>query len=954
MSQGKYVVSRRRLVLAIAAGIVALSPIYLTACGSGGGGNGMVKPSPPAPPPSPPPPPPPPPSYDAVYNQLIPTGVQTAQKEGFTGKGVNVGIMDSGADPTTAPLNGRIAWFKSYLSGGSQSANDTTGHGSAVADILGGLPAGTIPRSSVSPNGETFPGGVATRASLFVEQVCASDGSCNWNTGNYNDFVAQNVKIINESLGSGDAQTDQPSAGTQALYQPAVDAGILQVWATGNDGTKQPWDEAGLPYWIPGFQPTWLAVVNVAIDSNGKPSGLYEGNPEPSNACGVAAAWCIGAPGVEGIPPNSKTPGGTIIGTSFATAVVSGVAAQVWQAFPWMTAANISDTILTTATPMDDGSGETPNPTYGWGFINAAKAVNGPAQFAFPQFGPFTANVTSGMSSVFSNDIAGAGGLKLTGPGTLVLTGTDTYQGGSEIAAGTLRVDGSVASAVTVDAGGNLVGVGTVGADVTNNGTVTSQGSAAAQGLTINGNLTDGASSTTAVALGDPLQVKGTAAVAGAMNVLGAPSGYTVKSTENLLTAGNVSGTFASLTFASGVYYTGTLSYTATGVDVALTQSSVTGTAGGATMKPYATSETKTSANNVQGALNVSNGWFVNGQTGGHEAWFADAGKFLLAPDAAYATASLNSLSGEIYATSRAVEAQQSLATDAALANREQDLANNAAPGVWVQALGADGTLARSGYESASYRASGMMAGIDGSFGAGFSAGVAAGRTHSNATMTALGGYLDGRENVVAAYGRWDAGNGWYGAGRISYASIKNGVNRQLLLGTTLTPLMGGRTDHVTLGTLEGGKAIDLGGSTLTPYVSVSDLHLSQNGFTEQGSAMGLTAPSQTHDATFGTAGLRYGHGFDWSLGHSWLNGYIAYRRVFSGADLGMDASFNGVPDSAFEAEGQNLPHNLVIVGVGLNTKVNARWSWYMDTDYQGGSEGAHQVEADVGLRITL
>lgn len=167
-------------------------------------------------------------------------------------------------------------------------------------------------------------------------------------------------------------------------------------------------------------------------------------------------------------------------------------------------------------------------------------------------------------------------------------------------------------------------------------------------------------------------------------------------------------------------------------------------------------------------------------------------------------------------------------------------------------------------------------------------------------------------------------------------------------------PVTGGRTDHVTLGTLEGCKVIELGSATLTPYVSVSDLRLSQNGFAEQGSAMGLTAPSQSHDATFGIAGLRFGEGFDWSLGHSWLIGYLAYRRVFSGADLGMDASFSGVPDSTFEAEGQNLPRNLDIAGVGLNTKAGAHWSWYLDADYQADSEGEHQVEADAGVRFAF
>ena len=90
----------------------------------------------------------------------------------------------------------------------------------------------------------------------------------------------------------------------------------------------------------------------------------------------------------------------------------------------------------------------------------------------------------------------------------------------------------------------------------------------------------------TAVALGDPLTVKGTAGVAGTMNVLGEPSGYTVHATENLLTAGAVSGTFANLTFASGVFYTGTLAYTGTQVNVALTQTSVTATAAASAVMP--------------------------------------------------------------------------------------------------------------------------------------------------------------------------------------------------------------------------------------------------------------------------------------------------------------------------------------------------------------------------------
>lgn len=921
--------------------------------GCGGGGNTRPTVAPPSPPPVTT-------AYDPTFNQLVPTGVQPAQKAGFTGKGVKIGIMGFGVDAGTPPLQGRIAWFKSYLLGGNQTPNDTTGHGTVVADILGGLPQGVIPFD----NGETFPGGVAQDAALYVEQVCAATGTppCTWHANNFNDFVSQQVRVINISLGEGDVLTEFTGPGdpniplVQAIYQPAVNAGTVLVWVAGNDGHGQPWQDAGLPYWIPAFQPNWLAVVNVAIDASGNPAGLYKGAAEPSNACGVAAPWCIGAPGVV-FTPTPNVPGtgfnGGGVGTSFAAPIISGVAAQVLQAFPWMSAGNITDTILTTATPLDDGSHQTPNATFGWGMVNAAKAVNGPAQFAFPQFGPFAANVPAGTAATFGNDISGPGGLQLTGPGVLTLYGANTYQGATEISAGTLAVMGSITSATTVDVPGILAGTGVVNADVANNGTVVSQGGKAGQGLTIGGNLTDGTSSITAVALGDPLQVKFTATIAGSMNVLGAPGGYTVQSTENLLTAGTVAGTFGSLTFASGLFYTGTLSYTRTQVDVALTQTSVAAAAMGAAM-PMATRETRLSAAAVQQALDVSNGWYTRGDIAGHEAWFIDAGRFLASPNGTLATASLNSLSGEIYATSRGVEIEQSIAADAALANRERDLRFDTSPGAWVQALGADGTLSRSGYESADYRAGGVMVGLDGRLGAGFSAGLAAGRTHADVTMATLGGKLDGRETVFAAYGYWDAGSNWYASGRVSYASIGNNIHRTVLLGTDLMALTAWRTDHVSLGTLEGGKVIDVGGSTLTPFASVGALHLAQDDFAETGSAMGLNAPSQTHDATLGTVGLRYRKGFDGNRGHSWLTGYLAYRHILSGAGLAMDASFNGVSGPTFEAEGQNLPRNLGIMGIGLTTQVNAHWSWHLDADYQAGSEGAHQVEADAGIKITF
>jgi len=70
-----------------------------------------------------------------------------------------------------------------------------------------------------------------------------------------------------------------------------------------------------------------------------------------------------------------------------------------------------------------------------------------------------------------SGQIAGATTLTKSGSGTLTITGTHTYTGTTTVSGGNLTVTGSLASAVTVSAGGSLAGYGTVGA-ISGSGTV--------------------------------------------------------------------------------------------------------------------------------------------------------------------------------------------------------------------------------------------------------------------------------------------------------------------------------------------------------------------------------------------------------------------------------------------------------------------------------------------------
>src|SRR5690606_27822735 len=172
-------------------------------------------------------------------------------------------------------------------------------------------------------------------------------------------------------------------------FKNSAQAGSLMVFATGNESQDHPDFLAGSPYWFPELKDNWLAVTAVGEDGS---LAVY------ANKCGVAAEWCLTAPGGQwdpGINAVNSDGGYTYkSGTSMASPHVAGAAALVKEAFPYFTAYHLQQTLLTTATDMGDPS------TYGWGLMNVGKAVQGPAQFTRL----FDVD-TLGYHSTFANDI---------------------------------------------------------------------------------------------------------------------------------------------------------------------------------------------------------------------------------------------------------------------------------------------------------------------------------------------------------------------------------------------------------------------------------------------------------------------------------------------------------------------------------------------------------------------
>jgi probable HAF family extracellular repeat protein/autotransporter-associated beta strand protein len=151
------------------------------------------------------------------------------------------------------------------------------------------------------------------------------------------------------------------------------------------------------------------------------------------------------------------------------------------------------------STPITIAAGNTL--TLGSGGINVSSdtasghTINADIALAAPQ----TWSVNGDRTFNVGGNISGTGPLTKDGNGSIILTGNNIYNGDTKIAAGTLKINGSLstASAVTVNNSGTLAGMGTVGNVTVNSGGHIAPGDSGfgtltATGLTLNtGSLLD-------------------------------------------------------------------------------------------------------------------------------------------------------------------------------------------------------------------------------------------------------------------------------------------------------------------------------------------------------------------------------------------------------------------------------------------------------------------------------
>lgn len=375
--------------------------LVITACGGGGGGTGVMSsgsavtgPTTTLPPPSALPAIGDQPTagdttlgafgaeYDAQYGLRLINAAQ-ANNLGYTGWGIRTAVVDTGIDTNHPEFLGRNISGRNFGDGSSLAhLSDINGHGTHVAGILAANRDGAGMR------------GVAYDAMLYSYRVSAFRGNRTSLPGVASDsawaevleqHISDRIQVSNNSWGSttsidsvSEGQLRTSYAQSIQILRQAQQQGTIFVFAAGNSGGAHPSSTGGMPALVSELKSEWLVVV--AVDANLREASF-------TNRCGMAADFCVTAPGVSINSAKANTTGyETLSGTSMASPHVAGVVALVYQRFPELTAAQITDRVKATASLADlvgrDGCSlstctvEQMRAIFGHGMVNAEAAIN--------------------------------------------------------------------------------------------------------------------------------------------------------------------------------------------------------------------------------------------------------------------------------------------------------------------------------------------------------------------------------------------------------------------------------------------------------------------------------------------------------------------------------------------------------------------------------------------------
>ncbi len=299
-------------------------------------------------------------------------GVDALHLLGFRGQGVKIGVADGGfinVDVMPVFKNLNIENTKDFVERDTTVYHSST-HGSKVLSLI----ASNVPNFFVGTAPEadfTCMKTEDTRGEYRLEE-------CNLIAAlEYADSLG--VSIVNTSLGYSSGFTEknmnyvyEQLDGRTAISSQAVTAafekGMIMVTSAGNEGNS-PWKYVG----VPADSPQSFAIG--AVDLNGDLGSFSSVGP---TADGRIKPDVV-APGASILVPDvSSFKIGFGSGTSYASPIIAGAVACLWQAFPTKTNKEILEAIRRSASNYQN-----PNNKVGYGlpnFFEAYKILNSSVQ----------------------------------------------------------------------------------------------------------------------------------------------------------------------------------------------------------------------------------------------------------------------------------------------------------------------------------------------------------------------------------------------------------------------------------------------------------------------------------------------------------------------------------------------------------------------------------------------
>lgn len=289
-------------------------------------------------------------SADSIRNAeywLSSYGISQAWKT-TKGAGVTVAIIDTGVDGSHPDLTGTVIGGTDVSGVGAANGQTPVGDDSEHATMVASLLAGHGHGSGAGILG------AAPEAKLLSISVGFGVGTVGSDTQIASAVrwaVDHGAKVINMSLTRN--TLDWPTSWDDAFLY-AMEHDVVVVAAAGNRGSGT--TEVGAPATMPGV------LVVGGVDRNGVAS--FDASSQ-----GITIAVCAPSENLVGAGPGGRYFQWS--GTSGATPIIAGIVALVRAAHPDLDAGNVINRLTATA----KGVGTVPNPSYGYGLVNAAAAV---------------------------------------------------------------------------------------------------------------------------------------------------------------------------------------------------------------------------------------------------------------------------------------------------------------------------------------------------------------------------------------------------------------------------------------------------------------------------------------------------------------------------------------------------------------------------------------------------